>query len=189
MVISSCCAHLDSRASAQHVLAGTTSGTQQHSRRGYSWSMHPHITQAAAALIPTALIGYTPSHCSCCLLTALFVPLVLQGMCMAVLQGGVLNLASMFPPIYIQVGPTAAAAAAAPAAAFLKLCKWTKSALSLKAASACSQTAAWLHSTAPCLLPSPCSQCGQYNHILQLTTANQLPLSPHPKICAANSAA
>jgi hypothetical protein len=27
----------------------------------------------------------------------------LQGICMAVLQGGVLNLASMFPPIYIQV--------------------------------------------------------------------------------------
>lgn len=28
---------------------------------------------------------------------------VLQGICMAVLQGGLLNLASLFPPIYIQV--------------------------------------------------------------------------------------
>ncbi|KAF6256573.1 hypothetical protein COO60DRAFT_1640642 [Scenedesmus sp. NREL 46B-D3] len=30
--------------------------------------------------------------------------LAVLGMCMAVLQGGVLNLASMFPPIYIQLG-------------------------------------------------------------------------------------
>jgi len=30
--------------------------------------------------------------------------MALMGVCMAVLQGGMLNLASMFPPIYIQVG-------------------------------------------------------------------------------------
>jgi hypothetical protein len=38
--------------------------------------------------------GTVPAHAN---------EIVLQGMCMAVLQGGVLNLASLFPPIYIQV--------------------------------------------------------------------------------------
>jgi hypothetical protein len=37
-------------------------------------------------------------HCRACC------HVLLQGICMAVLQGGLLNLASLFPPIYIQVG-------------------------------------------------------------------------------------